>query len=130
MKSKIIALLFMSAVSFNVLAEKPEWAGQGKPTDEQKAAHVSAMKAKGEEPSQATGQQADVSTDKAKMEKTSVDASSDPGKNSENQKAATEEQKTEAEQKAEKEAKDESERTQKAKEAAQQAKKWWEIFQD
>ena len=39
----MISLLVSSALVF---ADKPEWAGKGKPTDEQKAAHKAAMQAK------------------------------------------------------------------------------------
>ena len=38
-----LTMLMFSAVSF---ADKPEWAGKGKPTDEQKEAHRIAMEAK------------------------------------------------------------------------------------
>jgi hypothetical protein len=41
-----LAMLMLSMVSF---ADKPEWAGKGKPTDEQKEAHRVAMEAKSDD---------------------------------------------------------------------------------
>ena len=46
MNKKLIALLVMGFFVMPVMAEKPEWAGKGKPTMEQKEAHRAAMKAK------------------------------------------------------------------------------------
>ena len=48
MKRNLIALILLSIFVVPVMADKPEWAGKGKPTDEQKAAHKSAMEAKGD----------------------------------------------------------------------------------
>ncbi len=47
MNTKLIVLLVMGLFVTPVMAEKPEWAGKGKPTIEQKEAHRAAMKAKG-----------------------------------------------------------------------------------
>ncbi len=46
MKKYISAILLGSLFIAPVMAEKPEWAGKGKPTEEQKAAHRTAMEAK------------------------------------------------------------------------------------
>lgn len=45
---KVIVTLFVLLLSFTPLtwADKPEWAGEGKPTDEQKAEHKDAMTSK------------------------------------------------------------------------------------
>lgn len=48
MKRNLIALILLSVFVAPVMADKPEWAGKGKPTDEQKAVHKSAMEAKGD----------------------------------------------------------------------------------
>lgn len=48
MKTKFIALVVMSLAITPVFAEKPEWAGKGKPTEEQKEMHRAAMEAKGD----------------------------------------------------------------------------------
>jgi len=47
MNKKLIALLVIGFFIMPVMAEKPEWAGKGKPTMEQKEAHRAAMNAKG-----------------------------------------------------------------------------------
>lgn len=46
MKSKLIAPLLSVFLAAPVLAEKPSWAGNGKPTQEQKEAHKQGMNAK------------------------------------------------------------------------------------
>ena len=48
MNRNLIALILLSVFVAPVMADKPEWAGKGKPTDEQKAVHKSAMEAKGD----------------------------------------------------------------------------------
>lgn len=47
MKSLFLSILLALFVATPVMAEKPEWAGKGKPTAEQKEAHKSFMKNKG-----------------------------------------------------------------------------------
>ena len=46
MNRNLIVLILLTVFVAPVMADKPEWAGKGKPTDEQKAAHKSAMEAK------------------------------------------------------------------------------------
>ncbi len=46
MKKNLLVLLLAGAFVTPVVADKPEWAGKGKPTDEQKATHQAAMEAK------------------------------------------------------------------------------------
>ena len=46
MNRNLIVLILLSVFVVPVMADKPEWAGNGKPTDEQKAVHKSAMEAK------------------------------------------------------------------------------------
>ncbi|GAA5314842.1 MAG: hypothetical protein AseanaTS_00460 [Candidatus Pelagadaptatus aseana] len=48
MYGKILAIFVLVAMALPVSADKPEWAGKGKPTAEQKAAHKAAMNAKDE----------------------------------------------------------------------------------
>ena len=48
MNRNLIVLILLTVFVAPVMADKPEWAGHGKPTDEQKAAHKSAMEAKGD----------------------------------------------------------------------------------
>mgnify|MGYP000054803511 CR=1 FL=1 len=46
MKTKIVMILLGALLAAPASAEKPEWAGQGKPTAEQKETHKAAMQAK------------------------------------------------------------------------------------
>lgn len=46
MKHKLLALSLISLFATPALAEKPEWAGKGKPTEEQLSTHKAAMEAK------------------------------------------------------------------------------------
>ena len=46
MKLKIIVIVVASLLGSLAWADKPEWAGKGKPTEEQKADHRTAMKSK------------------------------------------------------------------------------------
>ena len=48
MNRNLIVLILLTVFVAPVMADKPEWAGKGKPTDEQKAVHKSAMEAKGD----------------------------------------------------------------------------------
>ena len=46
MKKNLLALLLAGVFIAPAIADKPEWTGKGKPSDEQKAAHQAAMQAK------------------------------------------------------------------------------------
>jgi hypothetical protein len=46
MKKNILALLLAGVFIAPAIADKPEWTGKGKPSDEQKTAHQAAMEAK------------------------------------------------------------------------------------
>ena len=46
MKTRILVILLGAFIAAPASAEKPEWAGQGRPTAEQKEAHKEAMQAK------------------------------------------------------------------------------------
>ena len=48
MQRQLIVLVLTSIFVIPVMADKPEWAGKGQPTAEQKEAHKAAMEAKGE----------------------------------------------------------------------------------
>ena len=45
MKKNLLALLLAGVFIAPAIADKPEWTGKGKPSDEQKAAHQAAMQA-------------------------------------------------------------------------------------
>jgi len=46
MRLNLIALILISTFVMPAFAEKPEWAGKGKPSADQKSAHKAAMTAK------------------------------------------------------------------------------------
>ena len=46
MRKNFLALLLAGVFTAPAIADKPEWTGKGKPSDEQKAAHQAAMQAK------------------------------------------------------------------------------------
>lgn len=46
MKRRLLSIALLTLLTSPAFAEKPEWAGKGKPTAEQKAAHKAAMNAK------------------------------------------------------------------------------------
>ena len=49
MKKSIIVLLAAGLIAIPAIADKPEWAGKGKPTDAEKAHHKAEMTAKGDD---------------------------------------------------------------------------------
>lgn len=49
MKFRILLMTILASFAASAFAEKPEWAGKGKPTDEQKAAHKEAMTSKSDD---------------------------------------------------------------------------------
>lgn len=48
MKKSLIALFLIGAFITPAIAEKPEWTGKGKPTEEQKSAYKTAVETKGD----------------------------------------------------------------------------------
>ena len=49
MKITLLISVLSLLIAFPAFADKPEWAGKGKPTAEQKEAHKAAMQAKGDD---------------------------------------------------------------------------------
>jgi len=92
MKKYLLALILMSAFVTPAIAEKPEWAGKGKPTAEQKEAHKAAMEAKEDldeddnlekEKKEKSSKSKDIEKQKAKkteQEQKELDKGSDKGK--------------------------------------------------
>jgi hypothetical protein len=68
MRFKILLMTLLACFISPAFAEKPEWAGKGKPSDEQKEAHKAAMKAKGEEAKDKAEMKADEMKDDAEEE--------------------------------------------------------------
>ena len=117
MKIKLIAPLFAVVLTSPVLADKPEWAGKGKPTAEQKAAHRSAMEAKeglDEELNEETKAARDKSKDKNKY-KANKDRT-EKVKGLEKQKKLNQEQK------------ELDKGSVKGRESRENRKKWWQFW--
>ena len=112
MSKAILVFTLTILVSGIAVAEKPEWAGKGKPTAEQKAAHKAAMNAKG---------------DVDDMEKDSMDG--------DKEKKAKKAEKTVKglEKQAEKKSGQAQEELDKGSETGQEAssdkKKWWKFWE-
>jgi len=67
----LIALFMMAGLAY---ADKPEWAGKGKPTEEQKAAHRAAMEAKADEMDEDAGEIREKAEKKMKAAKAEKEA--------------------------------------------------------
>jgi hypothetical protein len=103
-KGKLIVVLLSVFVISPVVAEKPEWAGKGKPTVEQKEAHRAVMEAKVEEVE-------DEGRELEKME------SSKKGLEKQREKKLSQEQK------------ELDKGSEKGKEQRQKRKKWWKFWE-
>ena len=79
---RLIALMTLIMMIGLAYAEKPEWAGKGKPTDEQKAAHRAAMEAKSDEMDDDAGEIRGQAEKKMKTAKTEREAKAVKLKNS------------------------------------------------
>ena len=113
MKTKFIALVVMSLAITPVFAEKPEWAGKGKPTEEQKEMHRAAMEAKGD-----YMDEHDLEEKKEKKEK--KEKSSGANKGMEKQR----------EMKSEKIQKELGKGSDKGQESRENSKKWWRFWEE
>jgi len=111
MNKKIITLLLMSAFAAPVVADKPEWAGKGKPSDAQKAAHTAAMEAK-------EGLDEQTTRIKGKAEKKKKDTF--------NELKGLEKQAAKKSQQSQKELDKGSEKGKASRE--QHSKKWWQFW--
>jgi len=119
MKIKLIAPLFAVVLASPVLADKPEWAGKGKPTAEQKAAHRSAMEAiegLDEELEEETKAVKDKSKNKNKANKERTEKVK--GLEKQKQKKLNQEQK------------ELDKGSEKGRESRENRKKWWQFWGD
>lgn len=138
---KILSLIIVLTllISNAAVAEKPEWAGKGKPTKEQLKAHKASMKAKegvdneykkiGEESDKAKDKKKKIKGDKQKSKTISEQAKNKKDKKMiEKQKAGkdkTAEKKAQAVKPGVKEKTNKDKSTEQAKEVR---KKWWQFF--
>lgn len=114
MKMKLIIPLLSMALAAPVVAEKPEWAGKGKPTQEQKEAHQLAMDAK-------EGEQ-----EKLKLEKDKKDKKDKKEKKDNTEKVSGIEKQTE--KKSTQVQKELDKGSDKGKESREKSKKWWKFW--
>jgi len=120
MKKYISAILLSSLFIAPVMAEKPEWAGKGKPTEEQKAEHRAEMEAKDDVESERRVKELKEKKEKKekKVKKKEIDASVD--------KEGLEKQKS---KKLDQEQKELDKGSAKGKEAREEnSKKWWNFW--
>ena len=112
MKTKITPLLLAIFICTPAVAEKPQWAGQGKPTSEQKAAHQEAMQAKEE-----MGKQQGKSTEQMKQGKADQADRSKTMEKSQNRHMEQEQKQT-------------GQATQAGKQTQEKKRKWWKFWGD
>jgi len=116
MKTNFIALVVMSLAVTPAFAEKPEWAGKGKPTAEQKEIHRAAMEAKGDDMDKhGLEEKKERKEKKEKKEK-----SSDVNKGVEKQR----------EMKSEQIQKELGKGSDKGQESRENSKKWWRFWEE
>lgn len=112
MNKLFLSLLLSLFISASANAEKPEWAGKGKPTTEQKEAHTAAMNAKTD--SDILEDHEDEKEKKEKKNKT------DKIKDLDKQK----------DKKLESTQKELNKGSEQGKESRQQRKKWWKFWDE
>ena len=121
MKTKLIGLVVMSLLVMPALAEKPEWAGKGKPTAEQKEMHRAAMEAKGDD------MDMDESRLKEKKEKKEKKVKKEKKEKSSDSKGLEKQREMKSEQ-VQKELGKGSEKGQQSRE--ENSKKWWKFWEE
>lgn len=119
MKRYLTAMLLALVFSSTAFAEKPEWAGKGKPTSEQKEAHRAEMGAKGGIEEEIDENEKKIKKEKIKKEK-KIKGEHDELTGLEKQKETKSEQKL----------KELEQGSEKGKEARQDRKKWWKFWGD
>lgn len=120
MRKLLSIFVFCFLVSGTAIAEKPEWAGKGKSTAEQKATHKAAMNAKEdveEIESEAKGKVKDKKQKKDKAEKKVKAEKSVKGLDKQKDKKSTQVQK------------ELGKGSEKGQEASSSKKKWWKFWE-
>jgi len=124
---RIITSFFVTLFLFTTpaLAEKPEWAGKGKPTAEQKEVHRAAMEAKGGlEDSDKSKKKSDKSSKSEKSEKSKSEKSKSE-KDSEEKVKGLEKQKL---KKTDQQMKELDKGSDQGQESRDNRKKWWRFW--
>jgi hypothetical protein len=114
------------------MADKPEWAGKGKPTEEQKASHRAAMEAKADEMDDDALDEGEKRLKKAKLQKSDKEQSAreklEKSGDDHGQEAAMNKQRM---KKAEQERKSESQGSEKGQaQREEKSRAWWRFWED
>jgi hypothetical protein len=132
MKLSFVITMLLSLVAMGANADKPEWAGKGKPTAEQKAAHKAAMNAKEDDDDEDDEDGNGKGKDKAKKEKMKKDKRAKKEKHDKegdeddsDRQAGLEKQKS---KKSEQEQKELDKGSDRGKEARETRRKWWQFW--
>ena len=120
MKKHLIVSIALCLATNMAIAAKPEWADDGKPSDEQKAIHKSAMNTKKE--AEERSDDVEEKIEKAKKEKDKAAKKEED----ENIVKGLEKQK---EKKATQEQKELSKASEQGREASSNRKKWWKFWE-
>lgn len=124
MKMKLAILFVASLMATPVLAEKPEWAGQGKATDEQKELHRAAMEAKGD----------DLDEDRIKDKGDKVKKEKDKAKKDKAERSKEDRPKgldKQREKKSEQERKEVGKGSEQGQQSREESsKKWWKFWEE
>lgn len=130
MKLSLVVTILFSFIAMGAYADKPEWAGKGKPTAEQKAAHKAAMNAKEDDDEDYDEDDDGNGKDKnkAKKEKVKKDKKAKKEKDDDDdsdRQSGLEKQKT---KKSEQEQKELDKGSDRGKEARETRRKWWQFW--
>lgn len=118
MRAKLVGLVVMALAVAPAFAEKPAWAGKGKPTMEQKEVHRSAMEAKGD--GRDDEYQEEMRERKEKREKKEKKEKSGDARGMEKQR----------EMKSEQVQKELGKGSEKGQESRETRKKWWRFWEE
>lgn len=129
MKLMVKVTVFVMILMPIAWAEKPEWAGKGKPSAEQKAAHKAAMKAKESQDDREASDEEALEREKAKKEKmkkhkTKTDAEKHVRRRSED----SSEEEPDKSEKERKELGKGSDKGQQSRE--EHSRKWWQFWEE
>jgi len=120
MKKQSLAVLMALFLAAPVLADKPEWAGEGKPSAEQKEAHKKAVKAK-------AGYEDDyLNKEENKKDKQKKEKKEKKPKGDYDELTGLDKQKA---KKAEQERKELGKGSETGQEGREESKKWWKFWE-
>ncbi|MDX2319474.1 MAG: hypothetical protein QNK26_02625 [Moritella sp.] len=127
MKIKLLVSFLAVVLTPPVFADKPEWAGKGKPTAEQKAAHKSAMVAKDEQENK-INEEVEGVKDKNKNKDKDKDKQKKAREDKERTDKVSDIEKHK-EKKLSQPQKELDKGSEKGKESRENSKKWWQFWE-